>query len=236
MRHPPHTAHSECGGHGPSQPESYAVPCDFCDEFAGRPTRFTQLYGERSRLLYADDTFVVFPTLGQIGLLYLLIAPRRHIWCMAHLLPDEIVRLENLLGRLCERLAPFGQVVGFEHGATGPVGGSNSVSHAHFHLLAVPAAIDMRRFFDPADPVCGAPTLGACYRRLADAQQYLLSCDPAGGIRYLDTTALAGKYPSQFFRRALAAYLGTAGTWDWRACGVEPELLDTLRRFSGGIL
>ena len=151
---------------------------------------------------------------------------------MVHLLPNEIVRLENLLGRLCERLAPFGQVVGFEHGATGPVGGSNSVSHAHFHLLAVPAAIDMRRFFDPADPVCSAATLGACYRRLADAQQYLLSCDPAGVIRYLDTTALAGKYPSQFFRRALAAYLGTAGTWDWRACGVEPELLDTLRRLS----
>lgn len=219
-------------GHTPG-PET----CEFCAEIAGKPSRFAQLYGNGnvSRILYADDTFLIFPTLGQIGRHNLLIVTRRHIDCMAQLRSEEITRLDELVRHVQKRLSAYGHVVGFEHGAVGTTGGCNSISHAHFHLTALPGSIDLSRFYFPEDPVCRSTDFAESYRRLAGAEQYLLTRNEDAGCCFLDTTALPGKYPSQFFRRALAEYLHMKTPWDWRQCNYEPKLLDTLHVFARGL-
>lgn len=95
--------------------------------------------------LYADNDFVVVPSLGAVGVGHVLVVSREHVLCVGA--ADDVLRarLETLLDSLGRAMeSRFGAVATFEHGpsSAGSAAGCG-IDHLHVHLAPVDAQLDL---------------------------------------------------------------------------------------------
>jgi len=78
-----------------------------------------------------------------------------------------------------------------------------------------------------------APGIMEAYNQLALCDHYLLLRDTHGQVAVIQPGSdPTGRFPSQYFRRVLAAHFGLDAPWDWREYDFpEPALLDVLEHF-----
>jgi len=205
--------------------------CDYCDEFAGRTCVFSKIYADvlQDRLVAHSDSFVAFPTLGQIVPGYLLVAPIAHVENLARLPRLATEELDVFMRRLLANVGARECVI-FEHGSTQATGGGCGIYHAHLHVIP-------HRHFLLREMLPGATShfasLPEALLSVAQLAEYLLF-GSNGQYATLDITGRKDEFPSQYFRRRVAAALGCDMSWDWRQA-VLPEraLVDTVEAFRG---
>jgi diadenosine tetraphosphate (Ap4A) HIT family hydrolase len=202
-------------------------PCSYCMEIDGGPVPSIRRVLP-SRVLFEDDDFLVFPTLGQMTPGYLLIVTRVHAVSMAGLDPAVWPRLYDLIGRVAYVLeSEYGlPVLVYEHGDTlsGKKGGA-CISHAHIHLLPfpsyIPEEIDSHRAPTRRDYLTVAKELWS------SGAPYLYTSWPHAAGEGTVYNAMGLK--SQFMRREAARVLGKPDEWDW---GGYPEIAELKRTFN----
>jgi diadenosine tetraphosphate (Ap4A) HIT family hydrolase len=176
------------------------------------------------------------PTIGQLFPDSLLVLPKSHIETMASLPADVQADLCTFVSELQSVIGSKGPIIAFEHGARCDTGGGCGIYHAHLHLVPVPSRVsaDSLLRVDPnSESIQNASSLCAALGRLRASTEYLLVQDTEHCVRFLDLSVSSGaRYPSQYFRRALADLFRLEDPWDWRAY-TEPEqsLFDTLDLF-----
>jgi diadenosine tetraphosphate (Ap4A) HIT family hydrolase len=168
---------------------------------------------------------MVVPSLGQLVEGHLLIIPKQHGCALADLPPDalgELVRLKTTLVKAIR--SHYGTCVLFEHGARTETSGGCGISHAHLHVVPLPAEKDPRALLEVSfrhHRVNGIADLASIEKDCP----YLYYEDASGGSRVLYPAFL----PSQYMRRVLAKALGNQN-WDWRNSGREEAVLVTRER------
>ena len=96
---------------------------------------------EEGRILYESDNFLVFPTLGPIGIKgYLLIASKKHYEGTGDMPEGLLPELEELITMTKSKLmeAYRKESILFEHGpkvGNSGWGGGTSIDHAHLHVI-----------------------------------------------------------------------------------------------------
>jgi hypothetical protein len=216
-----------CGG-----PIAVTFPgsCEFCVELHDlRNSRFYRTYHQHaeSRVLARSDGFVAIPTLGQLFANSLLVLPVEH--------DETMARSYRRTGRealsfvdAAQRRIPAPQIVLFEHGATHATGGSCGIYHAHLHVVPVPGAVSCADVL-PESIVEWMPSVQMAWEYLADSTEYLLFRGTDGRTGVVDSSRAPGRFPSQYFRRALAERFAVDRAWDWRGYEeVESDVLNAL--------
>lgn len=109
--------------------------CLFC-EIIKRKTNI--LY---DHILYETENFCVITGLGAFIEGYLLILTKEHVLSIAELDSDKIKELESLKSLIKEAFRKIynKQLIVFENGCSGTIGGrfKNSIGHAHIHLMPI---------------------------------------------------------------------------------------------------
>jgi diadenosine tetraphosphate (Ap4A) HIT family hydrolase len=204
--------------------------CEFCDEFAGgRANSFAVRYANEiaSRTILEQDGFRAMPSIGQIVPGYLLLVPNYHYRAFADMSLEELNAAEGLKTGLTEQMrSTYGDCLFFEHGARTPDSGGCGISHAHLHIVPFPAEKDPVEELVRAFPVEEVSNL-LDLKRIQPGKSYLYY-ESVRGERYVFYPPFI---PSQYIRRLLAEALGIQ-TWDWRRCGREDRLLNTLSQTS----
>jgi diadenosine tetraphosphate (Ap4A) HIT family hydrolase len=204
--------------------------CEFCDEFEGRSgNSFAAHYAHEleSRIILEQEGFRVLPSLGQIVPGYLLLVPNHHYCSFADMSEIELKAAEVLKTSLTEQTrSVYGNVLFFEHGVRTAGSGGCGISHAHLHFVPFPDDKDPVEQVTRAFPFEEVSSLLELKRVQRD-QSYLYY-ESARSHKYLFYPPFM---PSQYMRRLLAEALGIRA-WDWRQCGREERLLDTLSQVS----
>ena len=208
--------------------------CPFCAELHGNDqTVFSDMLGARlqSRVVYADEHFVVMPPLGQFMEGGLLLLSRRHILSFAHLPEELFKKLDRLLAVIGKTLKQHWGVAPlvFEHGpAPERTKGLCCVDHAHLNIF--PAGVDIRRrlFERMSFPIGSLTELG----RLKSAEfGYLFVQENDCSRRVYDAECV----PTQLVRRIICSELGLPERWHWRDYPGIDELLRTYHTLKGEI-
>jgi len=203
------------------------MDCCFCEEYYNPLNN--QYYNEfgrsiniPSRILFETDNWYVVPTIGCLTVGYVLLVCKNHHMSLANLsfkLYTEMLEIKKTVTKILEKKTGL-KCITFEHGVT-HIGftGTNSVNHVHMHIVPCQTDIwsnilrnhrNVISFFD--------------YVELFEFWQhnyphaYLIFQDIEETIHYIPDSS---GFPSQFFRRHLAASLGM-NEWDWRKeCYIE---------------
>jgi diadenosine tetraphosphate (Ap4A) HIT family hydrolase len=111
--------------------------CCFCQEFQKNEVNeeIRKVYGVSNRILFANDEFVVLPSVSPIVENHLLILPKRHINTMKQLEDHEKEHLLVIMKNIMRLLGKDYFI--FEHGAFPVNGNTCGVDHAHIHFLPV---------------------------------------------------------------------------------------------------
>src|ERR1700730_5010745 len=186
-----------------------AADCDFCREFASCPSGA----GPLNRVVFANDSFVIVPSLGALHPSHILICTRRHATGLHELSVDETDRLAAIYSRI-ERAftALHGEgLVAFENGTER--GSPSGCSVVHFHLHVVPVARKLEysnistlrelRTFDG---------LREAAKYAASLRNYLLLKTPAWPFAVLRRDGFGTQY-----MRKVVAELNGRSEWDWRS-------------------
>lgn len=192
-----------------------AMRCEFCAEFGGAGSLFEAIYGSvlSSRVVLEEDGFAVMPSIGQVFPGSLMVLPRAHIERFADLPLEDQVAAQRLIDRL--RRTSTRRLIAFEHGAREATGGGCGIYHAHIHVVPVPDHMDTSPLVVGLAPSLSSLKGALCV--LAASDEYLLLFDSEGrGWSRVLSPADRSEFPSQYFRRCLAALAGTPGSWDWR--------------------
>jgi diadenosine tetraphosphate (Ap4A) HIT family hydrolase len=205
-----------------------SVACEFCTEVRGMPSRFSRLYDGclRTRIVTETEHFLVLPSLGQLGVIHLLLVSREHVTAVSNLSQqsrEELRELITLISWYFAKRFGLGAVV-FENGDPRGVGNTScSISHLHVHVVAVPqvspALSRSIRLFEPI-------RVGSLHdlRRCRSAYSYL----KLSGDHWLIDRQLR----SQTIRRLIAGNDGSV-TWDWRKVGRERKLIQIIHSMRG---
>lgn len=202
--------------------ETHELICTFCSEVKGLED-FNLFYelgvaSQRSDyVLLETEHFVVIPCVGALTDWYLLVVSKRHVLSVGWLEDDERSDLKDLLSKLGASIEfSLGhEVAMFEHGTLSfrDKGGA-CYDHCHIHvvvtekkvagfLAAIPPEFAMRSTLDWIDD--------ARQMIARDERAYLAAA--SADMQLIGSAAGA---PSQFFRRALASWLGDQ-TEEWDA-------------------
>lgn len=213
--------------------------CEFCDEFR-HPlnSRFAQIYAPlvNNRVVAQRGNLVAMPTIGQLFPGSLLVMPMTHVETMASLPESALLDLSTFITDLEMVIGQNGPVIAFEHGARCITGGGCGVYHAHLHLVAVPTPVSIDDLLPNKEDLQFsklATSISTGIQSLISSSEYLLIRDCDYRVRFLELSTLSHKrYPSQYFRRALAEHFSLDHSWDWRTYQ-EPEqyLYDTINMF-----
>lgn len=91
-----------------------------------------------NKIIEETDNFVITPGLGSLVPGYILIIPKRHVYCMTIFTKDVMREYESILEKYRQK---FKKIYGkypiiFEHGTPDPNGlCANCVIHAHTHIV-----------------------------------------------------------------------------------------------------
>jgi diadenosine tetraphosphate (Ap4A) HIT family hydrolase len=205
-----------------------SVACEFCTEIRGMPSRFSRLYLRylHTRIVTETEHFLVLPSLGQLGVIHLLLVSREHATAVSNLSPQLREELRELVSLISWYFAKkFGlEAVVFENGDPQGVGNTScSISHLHVHVVAVPhkslALSHSIRLFSPIR-VGSLDDLRGC----RSAYSYL----ELSGDHWLIDRQLR----SQTIRR-LIAQTEASVSWDWRKMGRERKLVEIVHSMRG---
>lgn len=208
--------------------------CPFCAELDDEAVSiFAEMMGGRlaSRVVYADEHFVVMPPLGQFIEGGLLLLARPHILSFAHLPAPLYEHLDRLLRAIRRALLDrYGTApLIFEHGpAPQRTKGVCCVDHAHLNIF--PAQVHLH----PPLAQHMHLRLGslADLARLRCAEYgYLFIQENDGSRRAYD----AQDVPTQLVRRIITAALGLPQRWHWRDYPGENEIVATCSALKGQI-
>lgn len=210
--------------------------CCFCEEYL-RP-RDCQYYVDlgreidiKSRILFETKHWYAVPTLGCLTVGYVLLVCKQHYQSLSDLsieLYREMLNLKDLIeNRIRERLGL--KCVAFEHGSKSKYySAANSVDHVHLHILpfsrTIWPEIATKCSLNDFKILKNYGDLFLLWRNNTP-ETYLLFQDLQGTIYYRSD---AQGYPSQFFRKCLAPYLGVK-EWDWRQTLYEENLIETIK-------
>lgn len=184
-------------------------PCTFCRSV--NPLEHRPVWDE---LLWRYEGANVTPTRGSLLAGWVLIVPTEHVLSAAYLTEDRrgvLIRAIDDVRHHTQRL--YGNATAFEHGPSGNGSAVGcTVDHVHIHVAPLP--------FDLTQTAKETPT----GRNLAWARHstWLEVWDAYRGMNYVAASstdgiwAATGAIGSQFFRRVIAAQLGTPGRFDWR--------------------
>ncbi|HEY6736386.1 MAG TPA: HIT domain protein [Candidatus Saccharimonadia bacterium] len=196
--------------------------CTFCSEVKGDDTLNLFLdegITPEQYILLDTDHWVVFPCIGALTDYYVLIISKRHALSVGWLEAAAQAELRDVVMPRVQRelKAHSGHdVIFFEHGSLNfrDKGGA-CFDHAHVHAVATerPMAGFLPHVADSVDLVpCGDWVTAATDMVQARQVAYLALSD---GHHHLVGEAVQGRVRSQFFRRALTAWLGNGEDWDW---------------------
>lgn len=107
------------------------TPCPFCDSHIVNHQKF-----------YEDDLVIALCTHKPIVSNHFLVIPKRHVERLEMLLPEEMARIHEVIGKVNEaskqvfHTSPY-----FVHQKNGREVGQ-SVPHVHFHYIAIPPGDD----------------------------------------------------------------------------------------------
>lgn len=212
--------------------------CCFCSEYLH--TSDSQYYvelgkkiGFKSRILLETKHWYAIPTLGCFSVGYILLVCKHHYQSLSTLsseLYNDMLHLKSLVeARIYLKLGQ--KCIAFEHGSSSAShSGAKSVDHVHLHILPfseevwpyISSKFDLNEFIAFPD-----------YNKLFSTWEkykpntYLLFQD-LNGIIYYKTNVCT--FPSQFFRKCLASYVGTK-RWNWREDYCEKNIVDTIKLF-----
>ena len=199
------------------------IPCGFCAEFTGHASAEFQLrYGDRlnSRQIYNDGTFCAFPTIAQLQVGHLLLAPIAHFENFASAVKIHANEFLDAYKTVRDKVAQRGHVFTFEHGAREATGGGCGIYHAHIHLVPLSVALSVQElnvFVERSHQ-----NLIDALRSLEERNEYILTQDSMGVISTLAGTS----FGSQFMRKRLIERLGLDSPNDWRLADQhEPAML-----------
>ena len=195
--------------------------CTFCAEISGAK-EFNLFYElgvaeERSDyVLVETPNFIVIPCIGALTDWYVLVVSKRHVLSVGWLTEDEREELKVLLSQLSEVPQAEGSqgLAMFEHGTLNfrDKGGA-CYDHCHIHVVATESAVQEFLASIPAEfDMNPVPSwIDGAYRMIQEDQRSYLAASSRSG----EMIGSAAGAPSQFFRRALATWLGQpAGEWD----------------------
>lgn len=89
----------------------------------------------QERLVYKDETVVVFPTNIPIVPMHLLVIPRRHVPTLAELTENERKALLDMVERLAKIFGERYDAEGFNFAWNQGEAGGQSMQHLHIHVL-----------------------------------------------------------------------------------------------------
>lgn len=184
---------------------------------------------ECDRHLLGNNHFAVTPTLGSIVPNWVLIVPKIRVLSFAGLGTDWRSNLDPILDQVKNRLHTEGrELVCFEHGPASHGGSTGcGVDQAHLHVLALNSgflefiiqtnlALEWKSIHH-VDP----------WSRINRGQDYYL-------MQSRDTCFVS--YPeqsvSQFFRKAVARFVGQRDDWDYNLVPHYDNARRTIRRFA----
>ena len=213
--------------------------CCFCEEYHNPLNN--QYYNEfgksrniPSRIIFETDNWYVVPTIGCLTIGYVLLVCKIHHMSLANLnlkLYSEMLEIKKAVTKILEEKTGY-KCISFEHGLTHiDFAGTNSVNHVHMHI--VPCRTDIwpntiRKYRNVN------PGIFLDFMQLFDfwqhnyPQAYLIFQDVKETIHYIPDSS---GFPSQFFRRHLAASL-SMNEWDWRKECYIDNLIATYYLFS----
>lgn len=194
-----------------------ACGCQFCLEFDNPPRT-------PNRILCADASFVVLPTIGAFTPGYILLMPRHHVRSFAELDGPVLERA----GRIAENLRRvlndlYGPTIVAEHGPGGPTEPSAACcDHAHWHLIPTePAAV-----VDAYETAGGSPEILPDVRGLRDqAGRAYMYLSPIRHSHFRWSHSV--QFGSQFVRRVTASLIGRGDQYDWAVCPFTENMLLT---------
>lgn len=217
------------------------MSCDFCNEREGIETVYNKIYGNRNRIVYETENFMVFPCLGQLREGHLLIVSKKHINAMGMLDRDNLKELENLIlfiGNFYKKTYNM-SVLCFEHGVLDDKGSSGGCGIYHMHLHLVPIRGD--EFLKVVDEVNrqGKNKLHPA-KKLEDVCQCIVERNTYVFFSLFNREQKEEMYiinnsenyfESQYFRQVVATVFGNE-EWNWKMIKDEEEtFLRTLEKF-----
>jgi ATP adenylyltransferase len=182
---------------------------------AGSPDRYPSQPEFWDEVIYESENFVALPTRGALVEGWLLIVPRIHHLCIGEFAPELVTELESFHREVRAAVrAIYGATVAFEHGpasSSRPAG--CGVDHAHLHVVPWrgPFASAVRKHGVPQFSWRSVSGYGDLRLLRAPRKDYLYFEESDG-----DSFAACGSVPSQYFRRIVAAELGTPELFDWK--------------------
>jgi hypothetical protein len=171
-----------------------------------------------------SDHFIAMLGLGPIGEGYSLIAARDHVPSMLDLPAAQAEELAEFTVAVRGRLEPvYGAAVVTEHGRIAPcltVYSQTFEPHClHAHRLVFPGhnRVELGASY-PSLETCAFDSFLSSRRDFAHEGQYLYAEDADGTC---EIAPVSGPIPRQFFRRLIAARVGSPELADWNA---HPQL------------
>ncbi len=188
--------------------------CSFCSEIVGHSHH--NLYSsagfvpdERRYVLAETENFAVIPCVGAFTDWYLLVVTKAHVLSFGYVERSQQPELEMLIDRCSDwlrRQSGLHRHVGFEHGSYSfrDKGGA-CYDHAHLHLVATGNTASA--FMDHLSEVKLEPVvewLDAARSAIGEDRRSYLAVWDEGEVAFGDSSGAS----TQFFRRALARWLG----------------------------
>lgn len=198
------------------------MECDFCREMA---SGHCPALGS-GRWIRETKNFVVFPTIGSLTEVWLLITSKQHYRSAGNLPVDQVMELEALMLEIGEYLeATYDKpVIFFEHGPGLKGRGGACIDHVHIHTVV--GELELINDLEPYRPRSISSMLEVC--QIAQQGMPYLFYQDRLGQRFLAT--LEQDTPSQFLRQVVARQVGRPDEFDWAVWTEIPTLMATVHR------
>jgi len=205
--------------------------CDFCNELSGgKDHAFARIYRQQpqSRTVFRSSNFAVIPSIGQIVEGHLLLVPINHYTAIADMpvgLILEAVALQTNIRTVLTK--SYGSSVFFEHGIRNGEPGGCGIDHAHLHAVPLAASSDPVQLLKQQHAFKSINDISDISRQIPFNASYLFYEEITGQKWVFETDWI----PSQYVRKLLAETVGN-DSWNWRECGREKTLIQTIERLS----
>jgi len=190
--------------------------CRFCKEFENSSK------AERSRVIWQNENFLLFPTIGCLTPGYCLFMPRKHTYSFAELTVSEIREAFYYVEKTRLEISNvFGPTIVAEHGSSSCDKGASCCSHAHWHLIPIRSDLVIKEYEDTG----GKPNILIKSDELSE--QAGLSYMLLSPITHLYMVWRADRFHSQFIRKVTSKILGFEWLYDWRMFPFKENMIIT---------
>jgi diadenosine tetraphosphate (Ap4A) HIT family hydrolase len=200
-----------------SESKSPMAACeDLCQELMGATdTSFTRTYGgnPESRIIWQGRNLSLIADLSPLCVGHLLLVSNHHFYSFAEVCREYSEEVLGTVARVLELYSSaFGEPVILEHGSFAGMVGSACISHAHWHILPIPAELVVTRM--DADGLDHVDLEGLSGLAFATGEQipyfYVASAE------YHRLYGIGRRMQQQYLRAVAGRILGIPDPqWDW---------------------